>query len=156
MTLKTQLNDSVKDAMKSGDEIRKRTIRMVLAAVKQAEVDKRSNPVDKRVELDDMAIMGLIQKEMKNRRESLEEASKANRADLVEANEAEINVLQAFLPKAMPADELSALVQAAIVETGAASPADMGKVMKIVMAKVAGRAPNDVVSATVRELLQPR
>ena len=95
MNLKTQLNDSVKDAMKSGDEVRKRTIRMVLAAVKQAEVDKR-------VELDDTAVMGLIQKEMKNRRESLEEARKAERADLVEANEAEINILQAFLPKAMP------------------------------------------------------
>lgn len=149
MTLKTQLDDSVKDAMKSGDEVRKRTIRMVLAAVKQAEVDKR-------VELDDTAVMSLIQKEMKNRRESLEEARKANRADLVEANEAEINVLQAFLPKAMPAEELSALVQAAIAETGAASPADMGKVMKVVMAKVAGRAPNDMVSAAVRELLQPR
>ena len=149
MTLKTQLNDSVKDAMKSGDEVRKRTIRMVLAAVKQAEVDKR-------VELDETAVMSLIQKEMKNRRESLEEARKANRADLVEANEAEISVLQTFLPKAMPADELRALVQAAIAETGAASPTDMGKVMKIVMAKVAGRAPNDMVSATVRELLQPR
>jgi len=149
MTLKTQLNDSVKDAMKSGDEVRKRTVRMVLAAVKQAEVDKR-------VELDDTAVIGLIQKEMKNRRESLEEARKANRSDLVEANEAEINVLQTFLPKAMPADELRALVQAAITETGAAYPADMGKVMKVVMAKVAGRAPNDVVSAAVRELLQPR
>jgi len=149
MTLKTQLNDSVKDAMKSGDEIRKRTIRMVLAAVKQAEVDKR-------VELDDTAVMSLIQKEMKNRRESLEDARKANRADLVEANEAEINILQAFLPKAMPVEELNTLVQAAIAETGAASPADMGKVMKVVMAKVAGRAPNDVVSAAVREQLQPR
>ena len=149
MTLKTQLNDSVKDAMKSGDEVRKRTVRMVLAAVKQAEVDKR-------VELDDMAVMSLIQKEMKNRRESLEEARKANRADLVEANEAELNVLQAFVPKAMPAEELNALVQAAIAETGAASPSDMGKVMKVVMAKVAGRAPNDIVSATVRELLQSK
>ena len=149
MTLKTQLNDSVKDAMKSGDEVRKRTIRMVLAAVKQAEVDKR-------VELDDTAVMSLIQKEVKNCRESLEEARKAERADLVEANEAEINILQAFLPKAMPTDELKALVQAAITETGATSPADMGKVMKVIMPKVAGRAPNDVVSATVRELLQPR
>jgi len=149
MDIKTQLNDSVKDAMKSGDEVRKRTIRMVLAAVKQAEVDKR-------VELDDTAVMSLIQKEMKNRRESLEEARKANRADLVEANEAEINVLQAFLPKAMPDEELRALVQAAIAETGAASPADMGKVMKVVMTKVAGRAPNDMVSATVREQLQSK
>jgi uncharacterized protein YqeY len=101
-----------------------------------------------------MAIMALLQKEIKNRRESLEEAKKANRADLMEANEAEIKVLEVFLPKAMPADELRALVQAAITESGAASPADMGKVMKIVMAKVAGRAPNDAVSAAVRELLQ--
>ena len=147
MTLKTQLNDSVKEAMKSGDEIRKRTVRMLLAAVKQSDVYKR-------VELDDTAVMGLIQKEMKNRRESLEEARKARRADLVEANEAEIHVLQAFLPKAIPAEELRAMVQAAITETGAASPADMGKVMKTVMPRVAGRAPNDMVSATVRELLQ--
>jgi len=135
--------------MKSGDEIRKRTVRMVLAAVKQAEVDKR-------VELDDMAVMNIIQKEVKNRRESLEEARTANRADLIEANEAEIKVLEAFLPKAMPADELRALVLAAITETGAASPADMGRVMKAVMPRVAGRAPNDIVSATVRELLQPK
>ena len=154
MSIKTQLNESMKDAMKSGDEVRKRTVRMALAAVKQAEVDKRSNPVDKRIELDDTAVMNLLQKEIKNRREALEEAKKANRPDLIEANEAEINVLQAFLPKAMPAEELRALVQGAITETGAASPADMGKVMKVVMAKVAGRAPNDMVSATVRELLQ--
>lgn len=147
MNLKDQLNESMKDAMKSGDEVRKRTVRMALAALKQAEVDKR-------IELDDTAVMNLLQKEVKNRRESLEEARKANRVDLVEANEAEIKVLEAFLPKAMPAEELRALVQSAIAETGAASPADMGKVMKNVMAKVAGRAPNDLVSTTVRELLQ--
>ncbi len=147
MSIKAQLNESMKDAMKSGDEVRKRTVRMALAAVKQAEVDKR-------IELDDTAVMGLLQKEIKNRRESLEEAKKVNRLDLIEANEAEIHVLQAFLPKAMPAEELRALVQAAITETGAASPADMGKVMKTVMPRVAGRAPNDMVSATVRELLQ--
>lgn len=146
MTIKAQLNESMKDAMKSGDELRKRTIRMALAAVKQAEVDKR-------IELDDTAVMGLLQKEVKNRREALEEAKKANRADLIAANESEIEVLQSFLPKAMPAEELRALVQAAIAETGAASPADMGKVMKTVMPRVAGRAPNDMVSATVRELL---
>ena len=139
----------MKDAMKTGDEVRKRTVRMALAAVKQVEVDKR-------IELDDMAIMALLQKEIKNRRESLEEAKKANRADLVEANEAEIKVLEVFLPKAMPAEELRALVQAAIAETGAAGPADMGKVMKLVMPKVAGRAPNDAVSAAVKELLQPK
>jgi len=133
--------------MKSGDEVRKRTVRMALAAIKQVEVDKR-------VELDDTAVTGILQKEVKNRRESLEEARKANRADLIEANEAEIRVLEAFLPKAMPAEELRTIVQAAIAETGASTPADMGKVMKVVMPKVAGRAPNDMISATVREQLQ--
>ncbi len=147
MSIKSQLNESMKDAMRSGDEVRKRTVRMALAAVKQAEVDKR-------VELDDMAVLNLLQKEVKNRREALEEARKANRPDLAEANEAEIRVLEAFLPKSMPEEDLRALVQAAITETNAASPADMGKVMKIVMTKVAGRAPNDRVSAMVRELLQ--
>lgn len=149
MTIKTQLNDSMRDAMKSGDEVRKRTVRMVLAAVKQAEVDKR-------IELDDMAVMNLIQKEVKNRREAIEEAKKANRADLIADNEAEIKVLEAFLPKAMPAEDLRALVQAAIAKSGAAGPGDMGKVMKIVMPKVAGRAPNDMVSAAVKEMLQPK
>jgi uncharacterized protein YqeY len=147
MSIKTQLNDSLKDAMKSGDEVRKRTVRMALASIKQVEVDKR-------VELDDAAVTGILQKEVKNRRESLEEARRANRADLIEANEAEIRVLEIFLPKAMPAGELRAIVQAAITETGASAPADMGKVMKVVMPKVAGRAPNDMISATVRELLQ--
>lgn len=146
MSTKEKLNEAMKEAMKSGDEIRKRTVRMVLAAVKQVEVDKRA-------ELDDMAINGLIQKEVKTRREALEEAKKANREDLAAANEAEIKVLEDFLPKAMPAEELRALVQAAITETGAAAPSDMGKVMKAVMPKVAGRAPNDMISAVVKELL---
>jgi len=147
MDIKTQINESVKDAMKSGDEVRKRTLRMVLAAVKQAEVDKRE-------EIDDVAVIALLQKEVKSRRESIEEAKKAERADLVEANEAEIKVLEVFLPKAMPDEELKNIVQAAIAETGASTMADMGKVMKIVMGKVAGRAPNDKISSTVREMLQ--
>ncbi|HNB35210.1 MAG TPA: GatB/YqeY domain-containing protein [Anaerolineales bacterium] len=146
METKAKLNEAMKDAMKSGDEIRKRTVRMVLAAVKQVEVDKR-------IELDDLAITALIQKEVKNRREALEEARKANRDDLVAANEAEIKVLEEFLPKAMDAAELRALVQAAITEVGASAPSDMGKVMKVVMPKVAGRAPNDAISAAVKELL---
>lgn len=146
MDTKVKLNEAVKEAMKSGDEVRKRTIRMVLAAVKQVEVDKRA-------EMDDMAVVALIQKEVKNRREALAEAQKANRADLASENEAEIKVLEDFLPKAMPAEELRALVQAAIAETGASAPGDMGKVMKAVMPKVAGRAPNDMISATVKELL---
>ena len=146
MDTKTKLNDAMKDAMKSGDNLRKQTIRMVLAAVKQAEVDKQTT-------LDEMAVIGLIQKEVKNRREALEEAKKANREDLVAGNESEIKVLDEFLPRAMPIEELRTLVQAAITETGAAAPSDMGKVMKVVMPKVAGRAPNDMISSTVKELL---
>ncbi len=146
MDIKTQLNESVKDAMKSGDEIRKRTVRMVLAAVKQAEVDKQAA-------LEELAIVALIQKEIKNRREAIEEAKKADRLDLIADNETEIKVLEVFLPQAMPAEELRALVQAAIDETGASAPGDMGKVMKIVMPKIAGRAPNDMISSTVKELL---
>jgi hypothetical protein len=99
-------------------------------------------------------VIGLIQKEVKNRRESIEDAKKANRPDLISENEDEIKVLEVFLPKAMPDEELRAIVQAAIAETGASTPADMGKVMKIVMGKVAGKAPNDKISSTVRELLQ--
>ena len=133
--------------MRSGDEVRKRTLRMVLAAIKQSEVDKRTA-------VDDMGVISIIQKEIKNRREALEEAKKANRPDLASENEAEIGVLESFLPKAMPADELRSIVQSAIAETGAASMTDMGKVMKAVMPRVAGRAPNDMISSTVRELLQ--
>lgn len=146
MEIKAKLNESMKDAMKSGDDVRKRTVRMALAAIKQVEVDKRAV-------IDDMAVLALLQKEVKTRREALEEARKASRDDLVAANEAEIKVLEEFLPKAMPAEELRALVQDAIAETGAAALSDMGKVMKVVMPKVAGRAPNDMISAAVKELL---
>ena len=136
----------MKNAMKSGDELRKRTIRMVLAAIKQVEVDKRAD-------LDDMAVSALIQKEVKNRREALEEAKKANRADLAADNEAEIKVLEEFLPKAMPAEELRALVEAAIAETGAAAPSDMGKVMNLLRPQIAGRADGAEVSKLVKAKL---
>jgi hypothetical protein len=146
MDIKTQLNESMKDAMKSGDKVRKLTVSMALAAIKQVEVDKRAT-------LDDLAVTAILQKEIKNRREAIEEAKKANRPDLIADNEAEVKVLEVFLPKAMPAEELRALVQAAIAEVGASAPGDMGKVIKAVMPKVAGRAPNDMISSTVKELL---
>jgi uncharacterized protein YqeY len=132
--------------MKANDDVSRRTTRMALAAIKLVEVDKQAA-------LDDAAVMGLLQKEIKNRREAIEEARKANRSDLVGENEAEIKVLEAFLPKAMSPEELRELVQAALAETGAAAPTDMGKVMKVLMPKVAGRAAGDQVSAMVRELL---
>lgn len=147
MDTKTQLNEAVKQALKSGDELRKRTLRMVLAAIKQAEVDRR-------VTLDETAVLTILQKEIKMRKESLEEAQKANRADLAADAQAEIEVLNAFLPKGLSVDELRELARQAVAETGASAAADMGKVMKAMMPKVAGRAPGDQVSAIVRELLQ--
>lgn len=146
MDIKTQLNDAMKEALKAHDDIRKRTVRMALAAIKQVEVDKR-------IVLDDAGVIPLLQKEIKNRREAIEEARKAERVDLIADNEAEIKVLEVFLPKAMNADELRLLVQSSIAETGAATQTDMGKVMKVLMPKVAGRAAGDQVSAMVKELL---
>ncbi len=146
MDIKAQLSESMKDALRAGEMVRKNTIRMALAAIKQAEVDRQTV-------LDDLAVIALLQKEIKNRKEAIEEAKRAERTDLIQDNEAEIAVLEAFLPEAMPADELRELVKAAIAETGASSPADMGAVMKVAMAKVAGRAPGGEVSAIVRELL---
>ncbi|MFO7583332.1 MAG: GatB/YqeY domain-containing protein [Anaerolineales bacterium] len=146
MDTKTQLNQALKDAMKSGDDTRRTTVRMVLAAIKQVEVDKR-------IELDEAAVLAILQKEVKSRREALEEAQKANRQDLASAAQAEIDILNTFLPQAMSAEELRELARQAIAETGASNPADMGKVMKAIMPKVAGRAPGDQVSAAVKELL---
>jgi uncharacterized protein len=146
MDIKTQLSDAVKQAMKANDEVTKRTVRMALANIKQAEVDKQTT-------LDDVAVISLLQKEIKNRHEAVEEAKKANRPDLIGDNEAEIKVLEAFLPEGLSADALRTLAQAAITETGATSPADMGKVMKVLMANVAGRAAGDQVSAVVKQLL---
>jgi uncharacterized protein len=146
MDIKEKLNEAMKEAMKSGDEVRRRMTRTVLAAIKQVEVDKRTT-------LDDTAVMALIQKEIKNCREAIEDAKKANRPEVITDREAEIKVLQVFLPEAMSADELRSIVQSAIAETGAAAPADMGKVMKVVVPRVAGRAPNEMISTTVKELL---
>jgi len=146
METKNKLEQAVKDALKAGDELRKRTVRHTLAAIKQVEIDLQSP-------LDETAVLGIIQKEIKNRREALEEAQRANRQDLIASAEAEIGVLNDFLPKAMDPEELKELVEAAIAEAGAASLKDMGKVMKLVLPQVAGRAPGDQISALVQQLL---
>jgi uncharacterized protein YqeY len=146
MDLKNRLTEEMRKAMKANDDVRRRTTRMALAAIKQAEVDRQ-------VELDEPAVLGLLQKEIKNRREALDEAHRANRPDLIADNEAEIKVLEEFLPTALSHEELARLAHSAIEEAGAATPADMGKVMKILMPRVAGQAPGDQVSAVVRELL---
>jgi uncharacterized protein YqeY len=147
MDTRIALESSLKEALRSGDDLRKRTVRQALAAIKQVEIDRRATP-------DETAVVGILQKEIKTRRESLAEARKAGRADMTAELEAEIDILEAFLPQAMTADELRPLVHAAIAETAAASPADMGKVMKALMPRVAGRAPGDQVSQMVRDLLQ--
>lgn len=146
MNTKEKLELALKTAMKAGDDVTRRTVRMVLAAIRQAEIDKQ-------ITLDETAVLSIIQKELKTRREAVEEAGRANRADIVAATQAEIKVLESFLPSALSAEELKALAEAAIAEVGAASPADMGKVMKVLMPRVAGRAPGDQVSAAVRGLL---
>ena len=147
MDTKEKLEIALKEAMRAGDDVRKRSVRMVLAAVRQVEIDRQ-------VKLDEAAVISIIQKEIKTRRESVEEARGANRPDIVAATEAEIAVLQAYLPEAMGVDELKALVEATVTEADARSPAEMGKVMKLLIPRVAGRAPGDQVSALVRQALQ--
>lgn len=146
MTLKEQINEQVKNAMKSGDEVRKKTLRMVQAAIKQVEVDKR-------IELDNDAVMAILQKEIKLRKEAFDEANKANRADLAHDADVEITILREFLPKGLSPEELRAIVKAAVAETGATSMTDMGKVMKAVMPKVAGKAAGDEISGMVKSVL---
>jgi len=147
METKAKLEISLKEAMKAGDDVQKRTIRMVLAAIRQVEIDRQLN-------MDEASVLAIIQKEIKTRKDAVEEARGANRYDIGAATEAEIVVLQSYLPPAFSNDELNSLIKAVIVEAGATSPADMGKVMKLLMPRVAGRATGDQVSAAVRQLLQ--
>lgn len=147
MELKAQFESALREYMRSGNETGKRTIRMVIAAIKQFEIDKG-------IKLEDAGIIPLLHKEIKTRREAIAEAKKAGRNDLILANEQEIAILEPFLPKGYTQEELTALVQQCITEAGASSPADMGKVMKILLPRIAGKAPNDVVSQLVRQTLQ--
>jgi len=147
MELKPRFETDLKEAMRSGNDVAKRTLRMVLTSVKLAEVEK-GQP------LDDLALMGILQKEIKMRRESIQEAQKANRPDLEVASLAEIQVLESYLPKPLTDAELNELIQSAITELNASGPADMGRVIKTVMPRVQGRAAGDRVSSTVRALLQ--
>jgi uncharacterized protein YqeY len=147
METKYKLEQALKTAMKAGDDVTKRTVRMALAAIRQVEIDKR-------VSLDETSVLSILQKEIKTRRESVEEASRANRADIVASTQAEIIVLETYLPASLSTEELKALVEAAVAEVGAIAPTDMGKVMKVLMPRVAGRAPGDQVRAEVCSQLQ--
>ena len=147
-TLKIRIETELKDAMRANDDVRRRTLRMVLSAIKLSEIEKSAL-------LDENSITAILHKEVKSRRESILDAQKANRTDLVSDNEAEIKVLEAFLPQPLSGNELNALVQFAIDEVGAKSPADMGKVMKVLRPRLQGKAPGDQVSQAVRQFLTP-
>ncbi|TFH37187.1 MAG: GatB/YqeY domain-containing protein [Anaerolineales bacterium] len=146
MSLKTKLEADLKQAMRDNKDLTKRTLRLCLSAVKLAEIEKRS-------ELEDGAILGILQKEVKSRLETIEEAREAGRDDLVQGAQAEIEILQAYLPQPLSDEELIGLVQAAIEEAGATSPQEMGNVMKLLMPRIQGRADGKAASTAVRERL---
>lgn len=146
MEIKEQLTADMKEAMKAKDTLRLNTIRMVRGAIKQQEIDGKK-------ELTNDDIIAVISKEVKMRRDSLEEFTKAGRNDLVENTQAEIEVLLPYLPAQLSEDEIKAIVQEAIEKTGAASPKDMGKVMGAIMPKVKGKADGKLVNTIVKSLL---
>jgi len=146
MLSKEALEADLRTAMKAGDDLRKRTLRMILAAIKLGEVEKRGP-------LDEASLTAILQREIKTRRESITDAERAHRDDLIAASQAEIDVVQSFLPQRLSADDLQSMVRKAIEETGASGPQDMGKVMKAVMPHVQGRADGKDVNELVRSLL---
>ncbi len=147
MAIKSQLEQALKDAMRANDAVRKSTLRMALTAIKEAEVQKMG-------ELEDPAILAILHKEVRSRQEAMAEAETAKRPDLIDNAKAEMKVLEEYLPKGLAPQELEDIVQAAIAEVGASTPADMGKVMKAVLPKVQGRADGGQVSQLVRSKLQ--
>ena len=146
MSIKDKLRDELTKALKSGDNQRKTTLRMALAAIKNAEVEARK-------ELDEDLVLNLLQKEVKARQETIEGAKQAARPDLIEKAEQEIKILSDFLPQQLSAEELRALVQEAIEESGATSMSEIGKVMGALMPKIRGKADGKQANQIVRELL---
>ncbi|HEX9796305.1 MAG TPA: GatB/YqeY domain-containing protein [Anaerolineales bacterium] len=146
MPTKAELETQLKEAMRSGDELRKRTLRMVLAAIKLDEVDQRGA-------IDEAGVLKALQKEAKGRRETIEDAQKAKRQDLIDAAEAELALLETYLPQPLSESEIERLANQVIKETGAAGAEDLGKVMGRMMAQTAGRADGSQVSRIVRRLL---
>ena len=144
--LKDQIQSDMKVAMKAGDKTRLGVIRLILAAVKQREVDER-------IELDDTQVLAVLDKMVKQRRDSISQYSAAGRQDLADVEQFEIEVIQAYLPAALSEAEIAGLVTEAIAETGAAAASDMGKVMAILRPKVQGRADMGAVSALVKRQL---
>lgn len=146
MNTQKQIEKDFKDALRARDEVRKSTLRMVLSSIKLVEVDK-GNP------LEEGEVLVILQKEIKSRRESIADAEKAGRSDLIAESKAEIDILEGYLPQALTQEEIETMAEEVIAKEGAASMQDMGKVMKELMPKVQGRADGGLVSQTVRKLL---
>jgi len=146
MSLKDQINEDMKAAMRAKDAPRLLTIRGLLAACKQREVDER-------IVLDDAAVIGIIDKLVKQRKDSITQFAAGNRPDLVEKETAELQVLEGYLPKRLRADEIAAEVRDIVTELGAKGPGDMGKVMGAVKTRLAGKADMGQVSAAVKAAL---
>ena len=148
MSLRDQINDDLKAAMRSGETVRRDTIRLLTAALKQREVDERKT-------LTDGDVLAVIEKMIKQRRDSISQFEQGGRQDLADKEKQELTLLQTYMPQAMGEEELAAAIAAAVSETGAAGPADMGKVMAVLKPKLAGRADMGKVSAAVKARLTP-
>lgn len=146
MTLKTRIIDDMKAAMRAKDAARLSAIRLLLAAIKQKELDER-------IELDDAQLLAMVERQLKQRRESIAQYEKAGREELAAAERFEIEVLAAYLPAQLNEAEVDAAIGAAIAESGAAAPKDMGRVMGVLKARLAGRADMAAVSARVKARL---
>ena len=146
MNTQTRLENDLKLAIRAKDETRKRTIRQVLSSIKFSEVEKGD-------QLSEQQVITIIQKEIKSQQESIADAKRANRPELINEAEAEISVLEPYLPTQLNPAELDTLAREAISEVGASSPAEMGQVMKVLMPQIQGRASGGDVSQVVRKLL---
>jgi len=146
MSIKNKLREALTEALKSGETQRKTTLRMALASIKNAEVEARDD-------LGEDLVLNLLQKEVKARQETIEGAKKADRLDLIEKAEQEIKILSEFLPQQLSPEELRAIVQEAIQESGASSMSEIGKVMGVLMPKIRGKADGKLANQIVRELL---
>lgn len=152
MSLQQQIDDDLKAAMLARDETRKMTLRSVKTALQNALVEKRASAGRDAVLTDDEALH-IVNQQAKQRRESIAEFSRAGRQDLVDVEQAQLTVLEDYLPRQLSREEIAQVVQAAIAETGAAGPKDMGKVMRVAMAQLQNRADGKLVNDVARELL---
>jgi uncharacterized protein YqeY len=154
MNLKDQLNADLRDAMRAGDDVRKSTLRMLITAVRNAEIPPEGADVSaSRIDLDDEGVLNVVRKEVKQRRDSIDLYNKANRTDLAAKEEAEVAVLSTYLPQQMTRPEIEAVARTIIERLGASGPADKGKVMPAVMAELRGKAEGRDINAVVTDLL---